>query len=42
LEAVAKKKKSLLPDKTVPAARRELFEIRQGILNLMEELRRHR
>jgi hypothetical protein len=39
LEAVAKKKKRLLPDETVVAARRELFEIREGILKLMDAFR---
>ncbi len=37
LEAVAPKK--LLPVKTVAEARRELFEIREGILRLMDEYR---
>jgi hypothetical protein len=37
LEAVAPKK--LLPEKMIAAARRELFEIREGILKLMDELR---
>jgi hypothetical protein len=37
LEAVAPKK--LLPAKMIAAARQELFEIRAGILNLMDELR---
>lgn len=37
LEKVAKKK--LFPPKTVEAARQELFEIREGILKLMEEFR---
>jgi len=37
LEAVAPKK--LLPPKTVAAARKELFEIREGILQLMDEFR---
>lgn len=39
LEAVARKKKKLLPDKLVTAARKELFEIREGILQLMDEFR---
>jgi hypothetical protein len=37
LEAVAPKK--ILPGKMVVAARKELFEIREGILKLMDELR---
>jgi hypothetical protein len=37
LEAVAPKK--LLPEKTISDARKELFEIREGILNLMQEFR---
>jgi len=37
LEAVAPKK--LLPDKMVAKARKELFEIREGILKLMDEFR---
>ena len=37
LEAVAPKK--LLPDKNVAEARKELFEIREGILKLMDEFR---
>lgn len=37
LEAIAPKK--LLPDATVVAARKELFEIRQAILELMDEFR---
>jgi hypothetical protein len=37
LEAVARKK--ILPGKTVTAARKELFEIREGILKLMQEFR---
>ena len=37
LEAVAPKK--LRPEKTVAAARQELFEIREGILKLMDEFR---
>ena len=37
LEAVAPKK--LLPEEMVSAARRELFEIREGILKLMDEFR---
>jgi hypothetical protein len=37
LEAVAPKK--LLPAKTVAEARKELFEIREGILKLMDEFR---
>jgi hypothetical protein len=37
LEAVAPKK--LLPEKTVAEARKELFEIREGILRLMDEYR---
>ena len=39
LEALAKGKKKLLPDKLIVAARKELFEIRQGILKLMDEFR---
>jgi hypothetical protein len=37
LEAVAVKK--LLPEKMIVAARNELFEIREGILTLMDEFR---
>ena len=37
LEAVAAKK--LLPEKMIAAARRELFEIREDILKLMDEYR---
>ena len=37
LEAVAPKK--LLPEKMVAEARKELFEIREGILKLMDEFR---
>jgi hypothetical protein len=37
LEAVAPKK--LLPEKTIVGARKELFEIREGILKLMDEFR---
>jgi len=37
LEAVALKK--LLPEKMITGARKELFEIREGILKLMDELR---
>jgi PAS domain-containing protein len=37
LEAVAPKK--LLPEKMITAARQELFEIREGILKLMDEFR---
>jgi len=37
LEAVAPKK--LLPQKVIVAARKELFEIREGILKLMDEFR---
>jgi hypothetical protein len=37
LEAVAPKK--LLPETMVVEARRELFEIREGILRLMDEFR---
>lgn len=37
LEAVAPKK--LLPEKMITAARKELFEIREGILKLMDEFR---
>ncbi len=39
LEALAKRKKKLLPDKLVVASRQELFEIREGILKLMDEFR---
>lgn len=39
LERLAKQKKKLLPDKLVAAARKELFEIREGILKLMDEFR---
>ena len=38
LEAVAPK--TLLPNQMLSEARRELLEIRQGILNLMDEFRR--
>jgi hypothetical protein len=37
LEAVAPKQ--LLPEATIADARKELFEIREGILRLMEEFR---
>src|SRR5205823_12477665 len=37
LEAVAPKK--LLPETTITEARKELFEIREGILRLMDEFR---
>jgi hypothetical protein len=37
LEAVAPKK--LLPDDVIVEARKELFEIREGILKLMDEFR---
>jgi hypothetical protein len=37
LEAVAPK--NLLPEKMIAAARKELFEIREGILRLMDEFR---
>jgi hypothetical protein len=37
LEAVARKR--LLPDDAVAEARKELFEIREGILRLMDEFR---
>ena len=37
LEAVAPRK--LLPERLVSEARRELFEIREGILRLMQTLR---
>jgi hypothetical protein len=40
LEAVAPKK--LLPEKMVSEARKELFEIREGILRLMDEFRGHK
>lgn len=40
LEAVALKK--LLPNQTVVEARKELFEIREGILKLMDEFRGRR
>jgi hypothetical protein len=39
LERVAKRKKKLLPEKLVAEARKELFEIREGILKLMDEFR---
>jgi hypothetical protein len=39
LENVANKKKRLLPDKMVSAARKDLLEIREGILKLMDEFR---
>jgi hypothetical protein len=39
LEALAKPKKKLLPGKLVAAARKELFDIREGILKLMNEFR---
>lgn len=38
LETVSRKK--ILPDKVVVEARKDLFEIREGILRLMEKLRR--
>ena len=37
LEAIAPKK--LLPEKMIAEARKELFEIREGILKLMDEFR---
>jgi hypothetical protein len=37
LEGLAPKK--LLPEKTIAEARKELFEIREGILRLMDEFR---
>ena len=37
LEAVAPKK--IMPEKMIAAARKELFEIREGILKLMDEFR---
>jgi hypothetical protein len=37
LEAVAPKK--LLPEKMIAETRKELFEIREGILRLMQEFR---
>jgi hypothetical protein len=39
LEALAKRKKKLLPDKLIVAARKELFQIREGILKLMDDFR---
>jgi hypothetical protein len=42
LEALAKRKKKLLPGKLVIAAREELFAIREGILKLMAEFRGRR
>ena len=39
LEALAKRKQKLLPEKMVGAARKELFAIREGILKLMDEFR---
>ncbi|HEX5218362.1 MAG TPA: hypothetical protein VFZ59_02245 [Verrucomicrobiae bacterium] len=39
LERLSKRKKKLLPDKLVVAARKELFAIREGILKLMDDLR---
>jgi hypothetical protein len=39
LEALARRKKKLLPNKLTVAARRELFEIREAILKLMDEFR---
>jgi hypothetical protein len=39
LEALAKRKKKVLPAKLVAAARKELFDIREGILKLMAEFR---
>jgi hypothetical protein len=39
LEALAKRKKPLLPERLITAARKELFEIREGILKLMDEFR---
>jgi hypothetical protein len=38
LEAVAPRK--LLPETMIKEARKELFEIREGILHLMDEFRR--
>ncbi len=40
LERLARRKKKLLPERTVAAARKELFAIREGILKLMDEFRR--
>lgn len=39
LETLARRKKKLLPDNLVVAARKELFAIREGILKLMDEFR---
>ena len=39
LERLAKRRKKLLPEKMVSGARKELFEIREGILKLMDEFR---
>jgi hypothetical protein len=39
LERLAKRKKKPLPDKMISDARKELFEIRAGILKLMDEFR---
>ena len=39
LEKLAKRKKKLLPERVVDAARKELFAIREGILKLMDEFR---
>lgn len=39
LEALAKRKKKLLPEKLIVAARRELLEIREAILQLMDDFR---
>ena len=39
LEALAKRKKKVLPEKLVAASRQELFEIREGILKLMDGFR---
>lgn len=39
LERLAKRKRKLLPEKIILAARKELFEIRECILKLMDEFR---
>ena len=39
LERLAKRRKKLLPEKLVAAARKELFAIREEILKLMDEFR---
>jgi len=41
LERLARRKRKLLPEKLANNARKDLFEIREGILKLMDELRGH-